>query len=46
MFICGKCKEEYDDKRQRECKYCCLVICEFCLTEDGSCEECEENNKQ
>jgi len=42
-FKCEVCKESFDLKRQRECKYCSKVTCEYCLNEDGICSKCEED---
>jgi hypothetical protein len=39
-FKCELCKKVFDLKRQRECKYCSQVVCEFCLDEYGICEDC------
>lgn len=40
MFKCEICKNTYDDKRRRECKYCSVDVCEYCIIEDY-CPECE-----
>jgi hypothetical protein len=41
-FQCEICQEIFDGKRQRECKLCGTVVCEYCLNEDGVCEKCAE----
>jgi len=40
IFTCELCKKDYEEKRQRECKYCSMVVCEYCLDENNVCEKC------
>jgi len=39
-FKCEVCCKWFDLKRQKECRFCSRVVCEFCLDEYGICEDC------